>query len=408
MENTKLCKVYDYNCKDCNKGYTSYQSYWNHNKRYHNNISLKRFDNGLITTENSLINSNTGLLKTENETTNVKNIKSYNCRYCSKIYNNKNSRWSHEQKCKENNVEINKKNTELEIIKEETKKIDAETRQKEVDIKQKEVDIRQKEIELQLKKQEEKILRLKIKLEKSNKIDNVTVKQINKMLMERKNLIKNSTVNSNNTHNNTQNNTQNNNIQNNNVVNNTFQLVGFGKEDIIDLLTMQEKKQIMNAKFCCLEKLVEIIHCGKYDQFKNIIITNMKDNYIYKYDEDKENFVLAMKSNVLNSLLDCRVSDIEVIYNELVENNKLDKNTKDIVEKFINRINYSDEKYTDIDGKEYENYKHYKINEIKILLYNNQDKINNDISLLLTTTSEIIPDVKPSISSSPKIEEIDC
>ena len=27
-----------------------------------------------------------------------------------------------------------------------------------------------------------------------------------------------------------------------------------------------------------------------------------------------------MKSNILNSLIDCRVSDIEIIYNELVDN----------------------------------------------------------------------------------------
>jgi ribosomal protein S7 len=45
-----------------------------------------------------------------------------------------------------------------------------------------------------------------------------------------------------------------------------------------------------------------------------------------------------MKSSVLNSLIDCRVSDIEIIYNELVENNKLDTNTKDMVERFINKI----------------------------------------------------------------------
>ena len=30
--------------------------------------------------------------------------------------------------------------------------------------------------------------------------------------------------------------------------------------------------------------------------------------------------------------------------------NKLDENTKDIVEKFINKINYSDSKFTDCDG----------------------------------------------------------
>ena len=157
----------------------------------------------------------------------------------------------------------------------------------------------------------------------------------------------------------------------------------------------------MNAKMCCLEKLINIIHCGKYNQFKNIIITNMKDNYIYKYDDVKCQFILSMKSNILNSLIDCRVSDIEIIYNELVENNKLDNQTKDMVEKFINKINNEYQKYNDIDGKEYESYKHHKINEVKVLLYNNQDKITNDISLLLTTTYEIL-----SVIKSPKIEEI--
>jgi hypothetical protein len=130
----------------------------------------------------------------------------------------------------------------------------------------------------------------------------------------------------------------------------------------------------------------------------------MKDNYIYKYDESQGCFVLSMKSSILNSLIDCRVSDIEIIYNELVDNNKLDINTKDMVEKFINKINNDDSKYNDIDGKEYDTYRHHKINEVKVLLYNNQDKITNDISLILTTTDEILPVVK----SSPKIEEIDC
>jgi hypothetical protein len=113
----------------------------------------------------------------------------------------------------------------------------------------------------------------------------------------------------------------------------------------------------------------------------------MKDNYIYKYDDIKCQFVLSMKSCVLNSLIDCRVSDIEIIYNELVENNKLDNNTKDIIERFINKINNEDNKFIDFNGIQHDNYKHYKINEVKILLYNNQDKITNDISLLLTMSN---------------------
>jgi len=121
------------------------------------------------------------------------------------------------------------------------------------------------------------------------------------------------------------------------------------------------KKLIMNSRYNSLDKLIEIIHCGKYNQFKNIIITNMKDNYMYKYDDKLGRFILSTKSDVLSSLIDYRLDDLEIIYNDLLEKNKLDETTKDIIEKFINKINYVDTKYTDYDGKEHENYKQYKI-----------------------------------------------
>jgi hypothetical protein len=146
----------------------------------------------------------------------------------------------------------------------------------------------------------------------------------------------------------------------------------------------------MSAKYISLDKLIEIVHCGKYNQFKNIIITNMKDNYIYKYDDTLGQFILSTKADILSSLIEYRLGDLEIIYNDLLENNKLDNRTKDIIEKFVNKIN-SESKYTDFDGKEHDNYKQCKINEIKILLFNNQDKIINDISLLLTT-DEVTPD----------------
>jgi hypothetical protein len=100
-------------------------------------------------------------------------------------------------------------------------------------------------------KEESKILQLKLKLEKSQKIDNITLKKLNNMLINRNNRIKNSTINSNNTI---------------NIINN-FQLVGFGKEEIVETLTKNEKKLIIDAKYGCLEKLIEIVHCGKYNQF---------------------------------------------------------------------------------------------------------------------------------------------
>ena len=314
----KLC------CKICNKIYKSKSSLCNHNKKFHNDNVINSNIN-IINSNNNVINSN------------------YLCRYCNKEYKLRQYRWSHEKTCK---IKPNK------------------------DIEEKKLELEEKKLLLQIKKEETKILQLKLKLERSTKIDNITLKKLNKMLMERNNKIKNI-------------NTINNNNSNNQIINN-FNLVGFGKEEVFDALTYNDKRVIMNAKYNSLDKLIEIVHCGKYNQFKNIIITNMKDNYIYKFDDKVGHFILSTKIEILNSLIDCRMYDLEVIYNDLLEKNKLDDKTKDIIEKFINKINI-DSKYIDYDGKEHPNFKEYKINEVKVLLYNNQDKITNDISLLLTT-----------------------
>ena len=331
----------DYNCKICIKQYKTYQTLWKHNKKFHNTSSEHS------STNINLISTNLNLLSTIINSPSTIN-KLYKCKYCNKEYNILQSRWKHEKKCK--------------IKYDDIAKINAENKQKEID--------------LLIKKEEAIILRLKLKLAQSDKIESITLKKLNKKLMERHNLIKNSTVNSHNS------------IQNIQNINN-FQLIGFGKEDIAETLTKQDKKLIMNAKYRCLDKLVELVHCGNYDQFKNIIITNMKDNYMYKYDDKVGHFILSTKADVLNSLIDYRLGELEIIYNDLLEKNKLDENTKDIIEKFINKINYVDTKYTDYDGKEHDNYKQYKISEIKILLFNNQDKITNDISLLLTTSDDL-------------------
>ena len=334
--NSKVNNNNLFKCNICNRYYSSKSSLCNHNKKFH----LKNNSHNVVigshkSDQNVVIGSH-----------DVKN--SLQCNKCNKIFQNRSNRWRHEQKCNSNTT----KQKELEL---EIEKIKVEN-----------------ELILQIKKEETKILQLKLKLEKSNKIDNITLKKLNKMLIERNTRIKN--INSNNTIN-----------SNNQQIINNFQLIGFGKEEVMGKLSNHDKKLIMNAKYNSLDKLIEIIHCGKYSQFKNIIVTNMKDNYMYKYDDKVGHFVLSTKSDVLNSLIDYRLEDLETIYHDLLDKNKLDENTKDIIEKFINKINYVDTKYTDYEGKEHDNYKQFKINEIKVLLFNNQNKITNDISLLLTT-----------------------
>ncbi len=323
-----------YCCKVCNKTYSSYKSLWNHNKKFHTNTMINK-DHLVINNDQKEINKD----HLEN------NI--LNCKYCNKNFTFKTNKYRHEKTCTEKNKEV----------------------------------LNVKQLELQLKIKEQEILKLKLKLQKSKKTDISTVNQLNKLLMERHDQYQNYISNINN---------GNINNYNGNVVNN-IQLIGFGKEDnIIEKLTSKEKKLILNSRYKSLEKLIEIVHCGNYNEFKNILVTNAKDNYVYKYDSSKSQFMLSTKDEVINSLIDNRMYELETIYDSFLEENKIDDKTKDIIETFINKINNDDTKYTDSDGNTHETYKHYKVEEIKLILYNNKDKMMKDISLLLTTSSEVI------------------
>ena len=76
----------EYKCNICNKYYSSYQSLWIHNNKFHLDKVLKTSDKVLKTSDKVL---------------------NYNCRYCNNQYNNLKTRWSHEQKCKKNKEIIN-------------------------------------------------------------------------------------------------------------------------------------------------------------------------------------------------------------------------------------------------------------------------------------------------------------
>ena len=325
-------------CKVCNKEFSSKSSLCNHNKRFHVPVIQKQSNSNLETIQQQSRNNPVTIQgQCKNTNSNMQQIYEpinyLKCLFCYKLFSHKNNRWKHEKICKA----------------------------KEAKEKQRELVERKERIKLE--KEELKIALLKKKLQTSDKVEPITLQKLNKMLLERQNRIKNSTVNS---HNNIHNNIQN--------ITNNYQIIGFGREENIPaLLTNQEKHAILNSKYCSLQKLIDIIHCGKYDQFKNIIITNIKDNYMYKYDEGKGIFVLSEKSDILNSLINYRLDDLEIIYNEFVTQNKVDEKTKKCIEDFVNKMNYDENQQ-----------RQFQINEIKMLLFNNKDKITNDISLLLT------------------------
>ena len=308
-------------CKICNKKYKSYQSLWKHNKKFHNTLNPQP----------TQINSNNYSNNYSNNPQPKKKI--YSCSFCNKILSRIDNLKRHEKSCKD----TNKQNIE---------------------------------IQLQLTQKENEILKLKLKIEKSNKMHPKSFKKLNNML------INNALMNSNN-------------INSNNSVNN-YNILSLGNENISEVLSLIDKKKIMNAKYLCLEKMVEIAHCGNYNQFKNIVITNLKDNIAYRFDQTKGYFLTTTKNDVLNDIINNRITDIEEIYDELSTTNKINEETKNLITKFLEKIQNDDAKFVDENENIiYDNYKSYKSNKIKILIYNNNQKISNELFGLSQENTDI-------------------
>jgi hypothetical protein len=274
----------------------------------------------------------------------------YKCRYCIKEYTISQSRWKHEKTCSEK-------------IKQETMAAEIER-----------IKIENERIKLEAEKQKEEIIRLQKKLLSSKRLDKKTFKAVNKILIERS--LQNSHSNNNNNNNN---NTNSYNTINNN---NTFHICPLGKEDLLNVLTTDQKKLILDSRFFSLEKMVELVHCGEMDQFKNVAITNLKDNYAYRYDESKGYFITVPKNNLFDEIVSMRVTNIEEIYDEMKHTNRINERTKKVIKDFLEKMEDEHTPFYDNEVK-YDNFKACKMDKIKIILYNNQEKITHNIATMI-------------------------
>jgi len=339
----------EYKCNICNKTYSSYKTLWTHNKNKHKIVVNKKCQNVVI---------NSHKIDTNSHNIDIDTLK---CKFCTKNFQNRSNRYRHEQKCKIIFEEKEKQNNEIKLA-----EINSNEKIKLAEInKEKEIELAK--INLELKKVEIKKENSIIK-RKTN--SNPTIKNINKLLQNKINM-NNSNLNSNNTTN----------IQNN-TVHNHFKIEGFGKENILDVITDKEKKLIINQGCESIEKLIEIVYVGKYDQFKNVLVTNKRDNDIYTYDDKSDLYIINDKNVVLNKLVANRLEDVEEIYNEFDENNKLTESNRKIMSRFFVKFVDEDKPYIDenSNNKEFKNYNDYKVNKINNLLFNNQNKIIKDIT----------------------------
>ena len=77
----------EYFCDICNKKYKSYQSRWNHIKKFHTYEKCSEMEHGCSKSVPNVVQKN----------------QNYQCIFCNKIYANRHSKWKHQQTCKEKN-----------------------------------------------------------------------------------------------------------------------------------------------------------------------------------------------------------------------------------------------------------------------------------------------------------------
>ena len=199
---------------------------------------------------------------------------------------------------------------------------------------------------------------LKELLIKHIKIHPKTLQKINK------NLINNNTINNNTNSNNTTNTTV-----NNNIINKTY--VNFYEPIDYKILSKKEIINIISKPWKSLEESIKTIHFNKkLPEYNNILITNLKDNTAYIFDGIK--FSAVSKREAINDLITSHMDEIEssaTEYGETISEHKL-KN----LNSFIDTIGDNDKKFIhETLKKTYPNYKIYKCECIRNLIYNNSD-----------------------------------
>jgi hypothetical protein len=320
-----------YICELCTKTYSSRQNLWKHNNKFHKSEVKENAPKDtkltLKDTKNTIEPNNHALKDTKNtiEPNNHALKDTKKCKYCEKSFTRTTSLKRHLLICKEKETTNIKLKEENELLKQQLEKQEQER------IKYEEE--QDKKIE-ELKKMVLEIMNVKAKTHHK------TIKKINNQL-----------------------NTGN--INSNNTINN-YNIITLGNENLPELLSRNEKLDILNQRYMALEHMVTYKHFNeKFPQFKNIMITNTQNNIAYKYDKVSNNFIATDKNDLVTDVVNGCMEDIETLYDELEPD--LLKKTKEIIEKVIYKMKHDSE------------YKETKKKDVKLVIYNNKDKVTKEI-----------------------------
>ena len=247
-----------YKCEKCDKIYKNYKSLWKHNHIYH------RPEIGVKVRKSPIKVSQKVSQKVSDEL-------EYPCRFCNKVYLHKQSRHSHEKKCK--------------IIN---------------DNKQKELEAKANDA-----------IKMKEKIENQDKKIEILIETVNTLKKEinKKNGAK----------------TVNNNNNNGTIINNNIHINELGRENILNKLTLQEQINIATCHLFNESPHVEMVRLTYTKENclenQNTLITNLQNKSCKVYNHKSKKFEATNKSQHIDNIIHYRKKDVEEL-SETLKNNK--------------------------------------------------------------------------------------
>jgi hypothetical protein len=245
-------------------------------------------------------------------------------KYCNALFNNRQSKWRHEKKC-----DLDKKPKIFDEFKKENDELKHE------------IVILKESHKQELENFKMEVMKM-IKKPSNNQTNNGTI------------------------------------INNSGTINNNINvIVPMGKENFNKLLTDDQKVSIVKANDKALLKFTELIYTNPdFENYRNISISNIGNEFGNFYDEKVAEYVLMKKIEIVNKYGWNRLCDIEEFIDDL-DNKNIDVGNIDKLTVLIDRYAKDDE------------FKKIFNNDLVVLLYNYHKKVKRNINRINKKTKEI-------------------
>ena len=165
--------------------------------------------------------------------------------------------------------------------------------------------------------------------------------------------------------------------QNNGTINNTINIIQFGKEDLSKIDNKEFFEALTQMGYKIPAKMVEKIHINdKYPEYKNIYISDINRGKAMVHDGKK--WKLERYDNISDKLLDKILNFMEERYEEIKDDKNITDKKKTNMENKLKILQIMKD-YEEEEEKERHEYLRSQCKDkIKMDLYNNKEKIDEE------------------------------